>query len=158
MAARGNKVIISSPEVGRRVAGVLSGTPKPGTCMEIQTPFYQQGNHLYRVYQPGTDGDRRPVIVLLEDDLQGFVLGTAGVDGTMRQFYYPVSGEEMNMLIADVAGTADDHAALEVMIIDTGTGKLIATTGSPESEPFILLEAATDPTADYYAPCLFTGY
>lgn len=157
MAARGNKVVISSPQCGKQFAGVVAGTPKPGTVMEIQTPFYRGGVHLWRVYQPGTDGERRVIAVLLEDDLQGFKLGDANVDDTMRQLYIPVEGDELNMLFLDVTGTADDHAALEMLIVDTGTGKLIATTGSPESEPFQLLEAVTDPAADFYAPCMYTG-
>lgn len=157
MAARGKKVIISSVPQGKMLEGIISGTPKPGTCLEIMTPFYQGGKHLYRVYQPGTDGERRCVYVLLEDDLQGFGLDVA-YETLKRCFVYvPIAGEELNMLCSDVSGTGDDHTALETMIIDTGTGKLIATTGSPESEPFQLLVTITDPTADFYAPCMYTG-
>jgi hypothetical protein len=164
MALRGNKVVISSPQNGKQRAGVLGDTSAAGTCMEIQTPFYQGGQHLYRAFQPGTDGLRRQVIVLLEDDIQGFGIlksdGTpnAGVSGTMRQFYWPVPGDEMNMLIKDIAGTADDHTAGDLLIINTGTGKLIASTGSEQSDPFVLLETVIDPTADFYSPCMFTGY
>ena len=155
--ARGNKVVIGD-ECGVRVAGIVAGTPYPGTVLEIQTPFYRGGQHLFRVYQPGTDGERRTIFVLLEDDLQGFKLGDAAVDGKLRQIYIPAPGEMLNMLLADVAGTGDDHTALEMLIVDTGTGKLIATTGSPESEPFQLLATVTDPADDFYAPCVYTGY
>lgn len=159
MAARGSTTIITSDPRGNMLSGYISGTPKPGTCLEIQTPFYRGGKHLWRAYQPGTDGERRLVAVLCEDELQGKLISDAYVDGTFAsRIYCPLPGDELNMLLLDVAGTADDHAAGETLIIDTGTGKLIATTGSPESEPFRLLEATTDPAADFLAPCMFTGY
>lgn len=158
MAARGDSIIISADPGGKFLEGIVSGTPKPGTVMEVQTFFYQGNRHLWRAYQPGTDGERRLIAVLLEDNLQGKLISDAYVDGTRCFLYCPLPGEELNMLFLDVAGTADDHAAGETCIVDTGTGKLIATTGSPESEPFRLMEAVTDPSADFLAPCVFTGY
>lgn len=158
MAARGNKILISPEPKGTFQECIVQGTPKPGTVMEIITPFYQGNRHLMRVYQPGTDGLRRPIAVLLEDDLQGKTIDDAYVTLTRGMVYYPVAGEELNMLYADVAGTTDDHPALELAIVDSGTGKLVATTGSPQSEPFELLEAVNDPTGDFLAPVMYTGY
>ena len=158
MAARGSKVLITAEPRGRFEGIIVSGTPKPGTVMEIETPFFQGGRHKWRVYQPGTDGEQRVIAVLLEDAEQGFGLDVAFVDGRAAKVYFPLPGEELNMLFLNVSGTADDHAAGEICMVDTGTGKLVATTGTPESEPFRLLETITDPTADFYAPCQFTGY
>lgn len=155
--ARGNEIIVTSNPMGVRVEGVVSGTPKPGTVMEISA-VATNGEKTFRVYQPGTDGDRRPIFVLLPDHLQGKLATEAFTSGDRVQCYVPVAGEELNMLVADVSGTGDDHAVGELLIVDTGTGKLIATTGSPESEPFQLLETLTDPSADQLAWCLYTGY
>lgn len=157
MAARGNTIVIASNPQGKFLSGVVSGTPKPGTAMEIQTPFYRGNQHLWRAYQPGTDGDRRVVAVLIEDEEQGIGIDTAFVDGTQCRLYCPIPGEELNMLYKNVAGTADDVLALDMMILDSGTGKLIVTTGTPESEPFQALAAVTDPTEDVLIPCLYTG-
>lgn len=156
MAARGSTILLKGQ--GRIETVIVSGTPKPGTVMEVETFFSSNGLHKYRVYQPGTDGERRVIAVLLEDDLQGKLITDAYVSGTLGRVYFPLPGDELNMLLGDVAGTGDDHTAGETLIVDTGTGKLIATTGSPESEPFRLMEAITDPTADTLAPCMFTGY
>lgn len=158
MSAIGANIIISSNPQGKFLEGIVYGTPKPGTVMEIKTPYAQGNRHEWQVYQPGTDGNRRVIAVLLEDSLQGITATTAYVTGKMCRLYVPIAGEELNMLIADVSGTGDDHSALEMLIVDTGTGKLIATTGTPESEPFQLLQAITDPTADVLAPCMYTGY
>ena len=65
--------------------------------------------------------------------------------GTRCFLYAPIMGEEFNMRLADVAGTGDDHSIGEMLMIDSGTGLLITTTGSPEMESFQCLEAATDP-------------
>lgn len=158
MAARGESIIITTNPQGRKLEGVVSGTPYPGTVMEIQTPYYQGNRHLWRVYQPGTDGNQRIVAVLIEDKLQGKLVTDAYVDGTRCFLYVPQAGEELNMLFANISGTADDHPAGEVLMVDSGTGKLIVTTGTPESEPFINLVAVSDPTADFLNPCIYTGY
>ena len=158
MAARGTKVIIEANPQGKFMEGIVQGTPKPGTVMEIVTPFYQGGRHLWRAFETGQDGDKRVIAVLLEDDLQGKLISDAYVTLTRCFLYVPIAGEELNMLLADVSGTADDHAAGEMLMVDNGTGKLVASAGTPESEPFQLLEAVTDPTADTLAPCMYTGY
>ncbi len=153
----GNDIIVSANPEGKFLEGIVSGTPKPGTVMEISGFTMVGGKFTWRVYQPGTDGKRRLIAVLLENNLEGKTASDAYVTGTRCFLYCPLPGEELNMLLADVAGTGDDHTAGETLIVDTGTGKLIATTGSPESEPFRLLETITDPTSDTLAHCMYTG-
>ena len=43
-------------------------------------------------------------------------------------------------------------------MVDDGTGLIIATTGSPETEVCLLLEAITDPTADTLAWTIWSGH
>lgn len=155
--ARGNTIIVSADPKGVFMEGVVSGTPKPGTIMEISSFTMVGGRFTWRAYQPGTDGERRLIAVLLEDNLQGKTPTDAYVDGTRCFLYCPIAGEELNCLLADVAGTGDAHTAGETLIVDTGTGKLIATTGSPESEPFRLLESLSALTADTLAHVMYTG-
>lgn len=158
MAARNETIVLSADPKGVFIEGYVSGTPKPGTMMEVQTPFHKDGVHLWRVYQPGTDGERRPVVILREDILQGKGVGDAYVSGSRCFLYAPAMGEELNVLYKNVAGTADDLAAGTLLIADSGTGLFIATTGTVESEPFLSLAAITDPTADELVPALYTGY
>lgn len=158
--AKGNQIIVTNNPRGVFLTGKLSGTPKPGTLMEIVAGTAADGNNqfTFQVYQPGTDGNQRPVMVLLEDETNGRTATTAYVTGDQCRVYIPVAGEELNCLVADVAGTADDIAVGDLFIGDTGTGKLNATTGTPESEPFMALEASTDPTADQLIHMMYTGY
>jgi hypothetical protein len=159
MAARGTKVIISANPQGKFLEGIVSGTPKPGTVMQIKTPFSANGRHEWEVFSGHLqDGQKGLIAVLLEDDLQGKLITDAYVTGTRCFLYVPIAGEELNMLVANLSGTADDHAAGEELMVDDGTGKLLASTGTPESTPFMLLEAITDPTSDTLAPCMYTGY
>ncbi len=158
MAARGSKIIITTDPKGVFLEGIIATAEKPGTICQITSAFSNGGRHTYGVYNPGTDGERRAIIVLLEDDNQGKVVTDAYTAGKRARFYVPQAGEELNILFHNQTGTADDVAVLDPMIVDTGTGKIHTTTGSPESEPFIALEAQVDPTADVLLPCMYTGY
>lgn len=159
--ARGTEIIVSANPQGEFTEGTIIGTPKPGTVMEIDATAAipgPGGRMSYRVYQPGTDGQRRVIWILLPDSLQGKLNTDAYVTGTRGFLYCPRAGEQFNMLLGDVAGTADDHTKGETLEVDTGTGKLIAHTGSPEADPFRLLETVTDPVADTLAWVEYTGY
>jgi len=165
--AKGNEIIVSANPKGRFLEGVVTGTPKPGTVMEIDwSEAKSNGRFTWEPYGTtaadgirgvGADGDRRIIAVLLPDSLQGKAATAAYVTGDRCFLYVPQAGEELNMLVEDVAGTGDDLRVGDIMIVDDGTGKLLETTGDPESEPFIVLEAVTNPTADTLVHCLYTG-
>lgn len=157
--ASGNEIIVSSEPRGRFTEGIVYGTPKPGTVMQIKAATAAIGGRFtWEVYTPGADGNQRPIAVLLPDHYQGRLATEAYASGERCFLYFPVAGEELNMLKGDVSGTADDFAIGDVLIVDNGTGKVIATTGTPESEPFICLETVTDPVADQLVHCMYTGY
>lgn len=156
MAARGGKILISAAPRGRFIQGVISGTPKPGVCLSISSVFTMGGWHTWVPFS-ATNGHRRLIAVLLEDELRGGALDEAYVTGSIVPIYIPNAGDEFNMLIADVGGTADTHAVLGMYMVQTATGKLMKEA-SPESEPFQLLEAQGALSADVLAPCVFTGY
>lgn len=156
--ASGNNIIVSGQPKGVFTEGIIFGTPKPGTVLQLRAGVAKiSGRFTWEVYAPGTDGDRRAIPVLLGDDPQGAISTDAYVSGARGFIYFPIMGEELNMLKGDVVGTADDFAIGDMLMVDTGTGKVIATTGSPESEAFQCLEAVVDPTADVLVHCMFTG-
>lgn len=151
-------IILSADPKGVFLEGIISGTPKPGTCMQIKAATEPVGGrHTWEVFNGAADGEQTLVAVLLEDSLQGKTITDAYVSGDRCFLYVPVPGEELQVLLQDVAGTGDDHAIGDKLIIDDGTGKLIATTGTPEMEPFIVLETITDPTADTLCHAMYTG-
>ncbi len=157
--ASGNEIIVSSPNKGTFLEGIVDGTPKPGTVMQIEAAVAAvNGRFSWTALDAGADGDQRLIAVLLPDSDQGRLATVAYADNERCFLYCPLPGETLNMLVEDVAGTGDDFAIGDLLMVDDGTGKLLATTGSPESESFICLEVVTDPTADHLMWCMYTGY
>lgn len=162
--SRGNSIIVTANPRGVMEEGyVKTGvTLYPG--MVVQADFSIAligGKHSYGVYAPGTDGEHpKDAFWIVTEQLLALRGGTqtdSYAAGEKFSMYAPLPGEEINLLLLDVAGTGDDHTAGEMLIPDTGTGKFIATTGTPECEPAVLLETVTDPTADTLAWCRWTG-
>ncbi len=153
----------SDEYAGQRITVVLGAgqTPKPGQIVQIDPTATRVGNNpIVKVYTRDADGNRPagPYIVLLEDRLQGRTPDTAYAPNEMAPAYIPLFGDELNLLYGNVAGTADDVVAGDLGIVDSGTGKLLVTTGSPETEVVMFLEAYTDPTADRHLWCVWSGY
>ncbi len=158
--AKGNNILLNDITAkGVYLEGIIDGALKPGTIMELKNSVDPiNGRYTYRRYQAGTDGDRQIIIVLLPDKLQGKIATDAYSDGSRCFMYVPQAGEQLNVLVDDIAGTGDDHGIGDIFIVDTETGRLIATTGDPESEPFQSMEEITDPTEDTLVHCIYTGY
>jgi hypothetical protein len=161
--AKGNKIVINHNDArGRYLEGIISGTPKPGTVVQLKASTEPvSGRFTWEVYNRDADGDhpQGPLAVLREDELQGKLMTDAYVTGTRCFLYCPQNGDQLNMLVKNVSGTPDSFNIGDIMMVDDATGKLIATTGSPESEPFTMAETeATALTADELKHCFFTGY
>lgn len=160
--ARGNRIILT-PDRGYPVEGIINAgeTPKPGTIYQVDpTQSRQGGRWVWKQFTRDADGDRPkgPHIVLTEDILQGKTTADAYAAGDRAFGFVPLAGCELNLLFKNVAGTADDVAAGDLFIADTGTGKVIVTTGTVEAEVAMALEAVTDPTADTLTWSMWTGH
>jgi hypothetical protein len=84
---------------------------------------------------------------LLPDVLQGKIATDAYVTGSRCFMYVPAPGEDINMLVS-AAGTGTDAQAIgDLYIVDKGTGMLVATSGTVESEPFQCMETLADVVA-----------
>jgi len=160
--ARGKTIIVSADPKGEFMEGYITTAEKPGTIVQIDPSVaLKGGRHTYVVYNRDADGDqpKGAFWVLLEDRFRGDRTETSAYVAGDRCFLYaPQMGEELNLLVANLAGTADDHALGEILMVDDGTGMLVATTGSPETEVAVLLETITDPTADTLAWVQWTGH
>lgn len=143
---KGTKILLSAEPRGVFLEGPVSGTPKPGTVMQIKAATEPIGGAFtWEAFDAGADGDQRLIAVLLEDRLQGRTYADAYADGERGFLYIPIAGEEFNMLVAAPGtGTSDSVAIGDLLIVNDGDGLLIDTTGDPQSEPFIALETLTD--------------
>lgn len=167
--AKGNKIVVTATPRGRFLEGIIIGTPKPGIVVEIVRGTAPDASGAFTYKPAGTDaaagvqgmaadGDRLPIILLIEDMLQGRTTDTAYVSGERCFMYVPVAGEEVNVRIENQTGTADDFVIGDKLIVDDGTGKMLISASTPESEPFIALETVSDLTADYLMHAMYTGY
>lgn len=159
--ARGNCILVSTLQAsqGSLQWGYIAAaeTPSPGTILQIDTSVaLKGGRHTYKIYNRDADGDRPagPLVVLLEDRLQGRLTTTAYAASSLAPLYVPLPGDELNLLVANISGTAT-IAAGTILSVDDGTGKLIAESG--ESGPFLLLEDVVDNAADQLAWVRFGG-
>lgn len=162
MAVSTDRIVLAPQPRGVFREVIVIGTPKPGQCMTPvpgQTAVDDTGTLQYEpagttaatsglVDAMAADGDRIPICVLVEDALQGFPVGTAYVSGKRGRVYTPALGEDLNVMLQNQSGTADDIGIGTTLIVDDGTGKVLKSTGSPKAEPFMSKQVVTDPTAD----------
>lgn len=161
--ASGNVIVVSAEPRGRPMEGTISGSGlKPGTIMQLQANTAPvNGRHTYEVYDRAASGDRPvgPMIVLDCDWLQGKTPDDAYSSGDRCFLFEPVAGDELNVRIADVAGTgsASDFTIGEPLMVQDGTGLLIRATGTPQSAPFTPLENLVDQTSNALCHVVYSG-
>lgn len=158
--SKGNTILIDLEPRGVFREGYVEGVVYPGQLVKVKpgVSIDGTGRHTWVPYDEGADGDRTTIWVVLENKLEGKLFTDPYATGDRIRVYSPISGEHLNIIIHNVTGTADDIAVGDKMIAVDGTGHVIVTTGSPESEPFIAMEAITDPTADQLLWVEYTGH
>jgi len=161
MTDRFGVIVVSSDEsVHTRIEEVtVVGTPKPGTVLStLAATEPVNAKFSYEPWNDSADGVQNEVAILLEDEQQGKLVTDAYVTGTQGRVYFPKMGDILQMLVANISGTGDAFAIGDKMIIEDGTGKLIATTGTPEMEPFKIIETVAVALAvDTLVLCRYTG-
>lgn len=161
--ALGNEIILTPEPRGRRLEGIIEGGLLPGTCLMVKAGVERDaGNRLtYVAYNRATSGVPGPVVVLDYDRLQGQTADDAIPDGKRGFVYYPLPGDELNMLVQDQAGTGatSDYAVGDGLMIEDGTGLLVdGTFGTAGlAIPFECQENYNDMSGDTRLHVMFTG-
>ena len=164
---KGTKIIVSSHPRGVFEECTIVGTPKPGTVMELDDGVSAVGN-VFSWAAYGTDaasggnnvtndGDRKIIAILLEKKHEGGDYNTAYAAGDRGYLYFPLMGETFNMILENQAGTGDAFTIGQELMVDDGTGKLLACDTNAEAHPFMCLETVSALTADAHAWVMFTG-
>lgn len=148
-----NTIVAEAEPQGKVIEGIISGTPLPGTMMQIQAGTVDvNGTWTFEALNQnagaGATNDQRLCMILMEDDLQGGVVSQAYVSGRRGKMYCPLPGEVVNILVADVAGTGDIHTVGDRVVATLGTGKFATQGTSANTSQFTLLESTTALTAD----------
>ena len=153
-------ILLEGNPRGHFMEGTIYGAPYPGTLMTVKAATEPTaGRFTWEPYNTDGNATRQLIAVLLEG-FSGAIYNTIYVTGTRCRLYIPVPGDELNMMVSAAGtGTGDAIAIGDLLIPVDGTGLLIATTGSPEIEPFMCLETTADvPATGTLTHCIFTGY
>ena len=164
---KGTRIIVTSKPRGVFEWVYVSGTPKPGTCMEID-PGTAAVEGVFTYQAAGTeaasggrgmtnDGDRKAVAILVEKDQEAGTYDDAYASGDMGLVYYPAMGEQFNMILQNQSGTGESFVIGDELMIDDGTGKLLECDTNAEAHPFTCLEAQSALTADVHCWVRFNG-
>lgn len=175
---QGSRILMTSEPKGIFLEGIVSGTPYPGTVMEIKPGVNPVGGgatslgngFTWQAYGTAgaATGDPRIWAVLTEDLLEGFsaLATTAGVpssqyvSGSRCFLYVPICGEFLNMCVAAEVGTgsANRYTIGERLTPYATTGQLVVESTSGTRAPFMSMEHL-DVTADQvgWLWCMYTG-
>ena len=163
---KGTRIKVSSPWRGVVESAYISGTPKPGTVMMMTSDAAVGGVFTWEPYGitaasggngVSADGDRKLIAVLLEKDQEDKTYDDAYADGDLGRVYFPLPGEQLNMLVQNQSGTGDSFAIGDELMVDDGTGKLLACDNDAESQPFTVMETVAALTTDTWVWCRFNG-
>lgn len=152
--ARGNTIRVSTVPYGSFMEGTISTASFPGTLMEIipNTAFTNdRPSFRPRSQVAGAAGQ---TWVLLDDPYQGFLPGTAYTAGTRGFLYNPLSGEEINVLVANGPGTNNPVTQGDLFAV-LSNGKLYhVSVGGATSIPFQSMETLPALSADTLVWCV----
>jgi hypothetical protein len=146
---QGYEIVASANPKGNFESIFVSGTPLPGTFMEIVPAVAKQGGRFTYRARSSAAGSTGPVAILEADSKQGVLPGTAYTSGSPARIYWPIHGEELNALLEESAGTGtsgEENIGDRLAISSDG---MLQAAGGATSAPFYLLEhggiSATNP-------------
>lgn len=166
---RGSTIVLSTngpPRGSWREMTVKTGqTFYPGMAVQTDSSVaLVEGVHTAKIYDADIDGGRPKGALYVVTEIlqveQGKTITDSIAAGERCMCYCPLPGDQLNILLGDVAGTGSpsDFAAEDIVIPDDTTGLFILSTGTPEIEPFKLLETQADLTANSLCWAEYTGY
>ena len=158
MADSHNEIVLAAAPAGKFLEGHLSTATYPGTAMEVKAATEPVGGrHTWQAYS-GTSGHRKLIAILMKNEMIGYTISDQIADGQRIKLYAPIPGDELLVLVsASGTGTGDAQAIGDKLILANG-GTFIATTGTPEAEPFEVMETLTDVVAaGTLTHVIFTG-
>lgn len=164
---KGNDIVVNGMFGRGRYNTYYNGTGGdlyPGTICQVDTSVALRGGYsTVVVYDRDADGDNPlGAHIVVTHEMQKMVgkLATDAIpSGEMFQGYEPIAGDDLNLLLkdADTGTSTDDVAAGTILMVDDGTGLLIATTGSPEREVAVTMEAQNNMSAAALTWCRWAG-
>lgn len=154
-----DQIVLSAAPGGRFLEGLVATgtTPVPGIMMMLEAAVEPIGGKHFWTPFTDADGATGLVAILLPCRHRGLDKTGAYVAEEQCYLYCPIPGDEINVLLQNQGGTADAFAIGDKLMVDSGTGKFLASVYN-EAEPFIVAETLAALTADTHCHAFFTGY
>ena len=154
-----NSIVLTAAPAGRFLEGLIATgtTPKPGTMMMLEAGVEMQSGKFFWTPFTDVDGATGLVAILLENWFLGKGPTDAYAAEEQCRLYCPIPGDEIQVLLQNQSGTDDAFAIGDKLMVDSGTGKFLASVYN-EAEPFIVAETLAGLTADTLCHSFFTGY
>jgi len=154
-------IVLSGSPAGRFLEGHLNVTAglKPGHCVQMDVSEDFIGGRPQVEAFGGTSGHRALIQILIESELIGKTAEDTISDGQKVRMYCPIPGDELLVRVSAAGTGTGDSLAVGAKLILAQGGTFIATTGEPQAEPFVVMEAVDDVTAaGDLVHVMFTGY
>ena len=153
----GTVLLMGEPK-GKFLSGRVSGTPSPGTNMQIKATAFIGGKPVWEVAAPsGGDGKPCLIAILVEDFDQGKGISDAYVSGTECQVYCPIAGEDMLVRVGEGGGTSNTLAIGDLVMSDAEDG-IFVPNSSGTSVPWQVCETVTQQADTTLVWCKYTGH
>ena len=154
--ALGNSIILAANPRGVFLEGIATEACLPGVLVQLDGAVEPiEGRYTWELFNGAADGERILTVIVIENKLEGGTSSTAYAAGDRLFMYVPCPGEHMNVMVQASAGAL--VIGTTKLIVDDSTGEFIITTGSPESEPFMVMETLSDPSSDTLVHVMATG-
>lgn len=155
-------ILLSAAPAGRFLEGILDDATslKPGHCMAIKAATEPVGGRLTWTSYAGTQGHRTLIAILLENELVGLTCEDAIADGQRIRMYCPIAGDELLVRVSATGTGSGGALAIGDKLILSASGEFIPNVGSPESEPFVVMETVAEvlDSDSTLVHVMFTGY
>lgn len=161
--ALGNEIILTPEPRGRRVEGIIEGGLYPGTVVMVKAGSTRDagGRLPFVAWNKSAQNVPGLVAILDYDKFQGQTADDAIPDGKRGFVYYPLAGDELNMLVQDQSGTGatSDFSVGDTLVAEDGTGLLIDSVpdAAGVAPQFECQENYTDMAADTRLHVRFVG-
>jgi hypothetical protein len=150
-------------EEGTLVLG-LAAACYAGMAMEL-VPATEptNGRYSWQPVQTGAASLSRPLVIVLGDTMEGYAPMNAytGSPNALQAgyqifLYWPMHGDEMNLLVENITGTSDHFAIGDKLMIDptsTGYGKWVKQVSTDPAPAMVEETIAAGITIDTYVAC-----
>lgn len=147
MADSHNTIVLTAAPAGRFLEGKLYAAAYPGSGLEVKAATEPVGGkHTFQLFSL-TTGYRALIMILLENEIYGYTASDQIAASQQVRTYCPIPGDELLVLVSATGTGTGDSQAIGALLISANGGTFIATTGTPEREPFQVMETVADVVA-----------